>query len=193
MLMRVVLVCGPSGSGKSTYIAENLYRDAVDVIDLYQFQEMKSYPSGIHGVLMVRLSYAFLEDAVVAAVQKHILLETEKRRQRAQQGGAISSLPGGLVVIEGTYVKARRRADLIQDVKTVFDGYEDCAFECVCVINSRGNKFMRADFEIPTVEEGFDKVTVVEDFETETPIPDLQQIVDAQKSIDRIKDGCFFE
>lgn len=191
--MRVVLVCGPSGSGKSTYIAENLYRDAADVIDLYQFQERKSYPSGIHDVLMVRLSYAFLEDAVVAAVQKHILLETEMRRLYAQQGEDISARPGELVVVEGTYVKARRRADLIQDVRTVLDGCADCMFECVCVINARGNEYMCTTFEIPTVEEGFDKVTVVEDFETASPIPELQRIVDAQKSVDRIKDGRFFE
>lgn len=192
LLLKVVLVCGPSHAGKSIYIAENLYREARDVIDLYQFQEFDSYPKTMNQRLATRLSYVFLEETAAATIQNSLFMEAGMRDFYAQQERDITDREPELVVIEGTYVKARRRADLIQDVKSIIGDRDDCSFECICILDDRGDKWMRGAFEIPTVKEGFDKVTVIEEYTASEPLEELQEIVDRQKARDRIKENGYF-
>ena len=185
-VLRIVLVCGPTGCGKSTYVADNLLAQAYDVVDLYQFQEPSSYPERIPSGLTLFLSHAFFEWELLRSAERAYLMEAGMRDLMGGEGREPE-----LVVAEGTFMKAARRAPILQTLKK-FTSRGACTVECVCVINDRADERARGQMEIPTVEEGFDSVTLVGDFELKRPLEELSRLVEAQKARDRVAEKGYF-
>lgn len=115
---RIIVVCGAPHVGKTTLIA-SLY-DAVggerilDVIDMRQFQG--DVPLAIIGNEITATS---VSNALVDACVINRLVDAAKL--------PIDELHGSCLVIEGTYMKAARRAPLLQSIKTglAIGGYDD--------------------------------------------------------------------
>lgn len=185
-VLRIVLVCGPTGCGKSTYVADNLLAQAYDVVDLYQFQEPSSYPERIPSGLMLFLSHAFFEWELLRSAERAYLMESGMRDLVGGEGREPE-----LVVAEGTFMKAARRAPILQTLKKLTDTGR-CVVECVCVINDRASKDMRGQMEIPTIGEGFGSVKLVGDFELKRPLEELNKLVEAQKARDRVAGKGYF-
>lgn len=141
----IVFVMGASCAGKSTYIKEN-YPDFYKV-DLYDFQK--------------RLGCSF--EAIVESYEqcRLALIEAVKEHEN--------------VVMEHTLLRAIRRQPYIEAVREVTDS----PIEIVSIFPSdeellenakkRKVKFfpgefksMREVYEIPTIEEGFSKVTIID-------------------------------
>lgn len=190
-LMRVVFVMGANGVGKSTYIADRLASEARDVFDMYQYQEDSSYPSGMDGRLKVALSYPIIEHDVRNAIQRTLFMEAGMRDFLLSNDKDISDREPELIVVEGTYLRRARRASIVQTISDLLQDRDKFSFECICIDNDRGFGG-RELLELPTVEEGFHTVTLIEDFETDTPLDKLEERVAAQKKRDRIREHGYF-
>jgi len=151
--MQIIFVIGPSCVGKSTYIKEH-YKN-FEIIDLYKFQQ--DYK--ILGLAQVVESYEKCKEA---------LIKTVKENKN--------------VVMEHTLLRAERRIPYIEAVKALgnFD------IECVCIkpniellvkrkilrgldqygLSEEEIKQMCEEelkmLELPTVDEGFSKITIIE-------------------------------
>ena len=145
--MRIIFVIGPACAGKSTYIKNNF--PDFKVIDLYDFQ--KDY--AFLGYNECVESYEKCKDALIEAIKNN-----------------------EDVVMEHTLLKAIRRKVYIDAVKELGD-YE---IECICIkptpevlhqrkelrnIKSKieWGKEELAILEIPTIEEGFSNVKLIEE------------------------------
>ena len=141
--MSIIFVIGPSCAGKSTYIKENL--PDYKIIDLFDFQDYKFIT-----VENIMKSYYDCKDALIEAIK-----ENEN------------------VVLEHTLLKAERRKIYIDAIKELgnFD------IDIVVIkpdINTlmkqkalRGTNIYQAQdeldlLEIPTKEEGFRNITIIE-------------------------------
>lgn len=143
--MKITFVMGIPGSGKSHYIREH-YPDRV-VYDLYTYQEKKKYLS----VQEVMESYEELKEDIVEALKR-----------------------GEDIVIEHTLLRAIRRAPYIEAIREVTDDPIDIVVlnPPIDVIKERQKErkiYISKDniksnlevLEIPTTDEGFEKVTVI--------------------------------
>ena len=145
--MQITFVIGPACAGKSTYIKNNF--SDFKVIDLYDFQ--KDY--AFLGYNECVESYEKCKDALIEAIKNN-----------------------ENVVMEHTLLKAIRRKVYIDAVKELGD-YE---IECICikpspeVLNKRRklrnikskiewDKEELDLLEIPTIEEGFSNVKLIEE------------------------------
>ena len=145
--MQIIFVIGPACAGKSTYIKNNF--SDFKVIDLYDFQ--KDY--AFLGYNECVESYEKCKDALIEAIKNN-----------------------ENIVMEHTLLKAIRRKVYIDAVKELGD-YE---IECICikpspeVLNKRRelrnikskiewDKEELDLLEIPTIEEGFSNVKLIEE------------------------------
>ena len=143
--MKITIVMGISGSGKSTYIKNHL-KDRV-VIDLWDFQK----------------NYTFF-------TQSNIIESYEKCMKKLQE----ELKNGNDVVLEHTLLRGIRRKPYINAIREITND----PIECI-VINPnldilRDRKKERKIYyndeeiqaelevlEIPTIEEGFDNITII--------------------------------
>lgn len=106
---RVLVVCGAPHVGKTTLIA-SLF-DAVggerivDVIDMIQFQGQAARNIMQDGVITSSVSNALVDACVIERLADIADMPSEK-------------VTGSFLVIEGTYMKAARRAPLLQSIRT---------------------------------------------------------------------------
>lgn len=146
--MKISIVMGISGSGKSTYIKE--YLSDRKVVDLYSFQE-PYINKGYLGIEEIKQSYI---DA------KNTLIEYIKQ--------------GEDVVLEHTLLKAIRRVPYIEAIKEITDEPIEIILinPSLEILRERWKKremYWNDDeilsnlavLEIPTLEEGFSKVTII--------------------------------
>lgn len=143
--MRIIFVMGLSCSGKSTYIKNN-FKD-IKVLDLYDYQKN-----------CLSYSYDEIWDSYMRI--KDDLVEAIKNNED--------------VVLEHTLLKAIRRKIYIDAVKEV----TDCPIEIFlikpskevfkerkksrnCFFNEKNYKDDLSILEVPTIEEGFSKVNVI--------------------------------
>ena len=143
--MKITFVMGIPGAGKSTYIKEH-FKDR-KILDLWDFQT--------HAISYDEVWKSYLD------IQKE-LIEAIKNDED--------------VVMEHTLLKGIRRKMYIDSVKEV----TDCPIECIIInpprieLSKRRTERFGDDcdetlnmyydaLEIPTVEEGFSKITIIED------------------------------
>ena len=152
--MRIVFVIGPPGAGKSTYVKRN-FPDA-DAVDLYDFQENCST------VADVARSYDEAEEALREALKRS--LEKERRGE-----------DGGTVVLEHTLLRAKRRPQYVDAVRSLTDApieihvvcpsREEYARRCrkTGLFSGPFESYEAYDMlETPKENEGFSKITFVE-------------------------------
>lgn len=145
--MSVIFVIGQSCSGKSTYI-KKFFPDSM-VVDLYNYQDK------VITVQSVFDAYNKCKDALIDALKQ-----------------------SDNVILEHTLSKRIRREDYINAVRSVTDAPIECIViqpaKNVIIANAkkRGIKLhedMVTDylefFEMPSVNEGFSKVTLVSSFD----------------------------
>ena len=149
--MSITFVMGPMGVGKSTYIKENILSKNKDVvvIDLYDYQQNKILD--IDGIWQSYLDC--LEDVIKAindnkdVVMEHTLLKAIRREFYIEKIREVTNEPIEVILIKPPLKVIRERWKK-RDI--YFDDF-----------------FIRANLdtlEIPTLEEGFSKVTIIEDF-----------------------------
>ena len=105
--IRVYLVFGRANCGKSTYAAERFGEDVYEYLDVFQFQNPSAYRCIPDSKLHTMLSYTLLE---------YVLGNTLMSAGAAIASGQMDSAN---VVVEGTYAKAVRRAQILQTVRNV--------------------------------------------------------------------------
>ncbi len=145
--MQIIFVIGPACAGKSTYIKNNFPN--FKVIDLYDFQKNYTFL----GYNECFESYEKCKDALIEAIKNN-----------------------ENVVMEHTLLKAIRRKVYIDAVKEL----GDYGIECICikpspeVLNKRKelrnikskiewDKEELDLLEIPTIEEGFSNIKLIEE------------------------------
>lgn len=136
---------GPSCAGKSTYIKEHFPN--IEVVDILDFQ--------------ANLRVA-TEETVLKTYEEHL----NKVKELLSQGKD--------VVIEHTLLKAKRRLWYIQQIREVYSGDIDI----ICIKPSEDllafrsqlrhiaqwyTLFMLDELELPTFEEGYKNITIIEE------------------------------
>lgn len=147
--MRITFVMGMACAGKSTYIKEHFPNTTV--IDLYDFQKNKKFL----GYDEIATSYEECKDAVLKAIKR-----------------------GEDVVMEHTLLKAIRRKPYIDAIREITDAPIDIVLinpelHTLAARSQRRGSFSSESYlksnleilEIPTKEEGFENITIVEDKE----------------------------
>lgn len=143
--MSVIIVAGPTCSGKSTFIKEN-FSDR-EVVDLFDFQKDKLFLN-IQGILK---SYEECKNTLIEKIKE-----------------------GKSVVLEHTLLKAIRRKPYIDAIKEVTDEPIEIYFlfpereiyrkQLEMRKQPTDDDFIDGSYlvvEIPTEDEGYDKVTVI--------------------------------
>lgn len=142
--MRITFVMGLPASGKSTYIKNN-FKDT-KVIDLYDFQKNSFTFEDIWK------SYMDCKDALIEAIKngedvvmEHTLLKGIRRKIYIDAIREITNDPIDIIVINPPLEKLRDRE---KERKIYFN--DECILNNLKVL------------EIPTIEEGFNSVTIIE-------------------------------
>lgn len=146
---KVVFVMGIAGSGKSTYIKEN-FKD-YKIIDLYDFQKDKL----MFSVDDVWKTYVEAKDAILEAIKnnedvvlEHTLLRAERRKFYIDAIREISNIPIEIILINPSIENLERNYSIRYPEKK--------------------KKYLKEHIlqnlevlEIPSIEEGFDRVTII--------------------------------
>lgn len=163
--IRVYLVFGRANCGKSTYAAERFGEDVYEYLDVFQFQNPSAYRCIPDSKLHTMLSYTLLE---------YVLGNTLMSAGAAIASGQIDSAN---VVVEGTYAKAVRRAQILQTVRNVENSmarygvmirkialYLDCSPETAKSYGVSKNLYdsFTGLIDVPDESEGFDEVECIE-------------------------------
>ena len=186
--IRVYLVFGRANCGKSTYAAERFGKDVYDYIDVFQFQN----PS----------AYRYIPDSKLHTMLSYTLLEYVLGNMLMSAGAAIASgqMDSANVVVEGTYAKAVRRAQVLQTVRNVENSmarygvrirkialYLDCSPETAKSYGVSKNLYdsFTGLIDAPDESEGFDEV---ERIETSHHVlsDDVAKLVRDRNEIDRV-------
>lgn len=146
-MSKLTIVMGIPGSGKSHYIEEN-FKDR-KVFDLYKYQV--DYP--ILGVEEVIESYEKIKEDVIKAlkdgedvVMEHTLLRAIRRKPYLDAFREATDEPIEIILINPPKkVIVERKKE-----RKIFIGESSIDAELECL-------------EIPTEEEGFDKITIIEE------------------------------
>lgn len=176
-IKEIICVFGVPHAGKSTYIMSNyeIGADVDEVLDIYHYQKQSAYPDHMPAmdafILVTYLSYSLLE------FDLHRILSRQKSET-------------GRIIVEGTYLKKARRAPLLQTIKNHVG--EDAIIRCVWISNpKRESRYTALDdklpYDMPTTEEGFDEVIVVEvSTMEEVDLSDIEERAQAHRQRDRI-------
>ena len=149
--MSITFVMGPAGVGKSTYIKDNLLSKNKNlvIVDLYTYQENKILNQ--NGIL--QSYYDCLEDLIKAikdgkdVVLEHTLLKAIRREMYIKAIREISNEPIDIILIKPPLETIRERWKKREIYTSDF--------------------YIKANLdtlEIPTNEEGFNSIVVLEDY-----------------------------
>lgn len=189
--IRVYLVFGRANCGKSTYAAERFGKDVYDYIDVFQFQNPSAYRCIPDSKLHTMLSYTLLE---------YVLGNTLMSAGAAIASGQTDSAD---IVVEGTYAKAARRAQILQTVRNAEKSMErygvrirkialylDCSPETAKSYGVSKNLYdsFTGLVDVPDESEGFDEIEHVETYPHNLS-DDVIKLVRDRNEVDRVASG----
>lgn len=189
--LRIIIVCGEPHVGKSSYIADTFSTKPYDVLDVYQFQVLESYPQSMASHTKYALGNMFLEVCVSDKIQEIYRQERRKFLNAIKNQEPIDNEQQEyILIIEGTLLKRARRLSLLQTIRNVTENKNNVSIDCIWVTKS--NRKMHPEVEEPELSEGYSSCATICDHQLVHNIDDIQKLVAQRNAIDRIKDNKYF-